>query len=214
MTKPTKWPVRPVKTQISLGIGPVWSESSLNAWRRGIHPVWSESSPSAWRSIWSLATHHKAHSKDSDQTGWMPRLIQVFAGRTSYCWISHATARIRCLHCFYRTKKLDSCFPAYLLHLNVFPTTGILSKQICLGCAMWSSLNSKYKGKAILVPLKKSKPQPIQSILAAYIFQTKNSKWAASWQNQQCGCAPSENSDQPGYPPCLIRFFAVRSMGS
>ena len=31
MTKPTKWHVRPVKTQISLGIRPVWSESSLCA---------------------------------------------------------------------------------------------------------------------------------------------------------------------------------------
>ena len=29
MTKPTKWHVRPAKTQISLGIRPVWSESSL-----------------------------------------------------------------------------------------------------------------------------------------------------------------------------------------
>ena len=37
---------------------------------------------------------------------------------------------------------------------------------------------------------------------------------AASWQNRQCGCAPSENSDQPGHPPSLIRVFAVRSMGS
>ena len=31
MTKPTKWHVRPVKTQISLGIRPVWSDSSLCA---------------------------------------------------------------------------------------------------------------------------------------------------------------------------------------
>ena len=64
MTKPTKW-VRPAKTQISLGIRPVWSESSLSAWRK----------------LGSLATHW-AHSKDSDQTGWMPRLIWVFAGCT------------------------------------------------------------------------------------------------------------------------------------
>ena len=35
-------------------------------------------------------------------------------------------------------------------------------------------------------------------------------KWAASWQNQQSDCAPSENSDQPGHPPSLIRVFAVR----
>ena len=31
VTKPTKWHVRPAKTQISLGIRPVWSESSLCA---------------------------------------------------------------------------------------------------------------------------------------------------------------------------------------
>ena len=32
MTKPTKWPVRPAKTQISLGIRPVWQSlrSTLN----------------------------------------------------------------------------------------------------------------------------------------------------------------------------------------
>ena len=61
MTKPTKWHVRPARTQISLGICPVWSESSLSAWRK----------PG------SLATHW-AHSEDTDQTGQMPRLIWVF----------------------------------------------------------------------------------------------------------------------------------------
>ena len=54
MTKPTKWHVRSAKTQISLGIRPVWSESSLSAWRK----------------LGSLATHG-AHSEDSDQTGRM-----------------------------------------------------------------------------------------------------------------------------------------------
>ena len=57
--------VRPAKTQISLGIRPVWSESSL----------------SAWRNLGSLATHW-AHSEDSDQTGRIPRLVWIFAGRT------------------------------------------------------------------------------------------------------------------------------------
>ena len=59
--------VRPAKTQISLGIRPVWSEFSL----------------SAWRMLGPLATHW-AHNKDSDQTGRMPRLIWVFAGRTCH----------------------------------------------------------------------------------------------------------------------------------
>ena len=38
--------------------------------------------------------------------------------------------------------------------------------------------------------------------------------WAASWQNQQMACAPSEDSDQPGHLPSLIRVFAVHLMGS
>ena len=33
---------------------------------------------------------------------------------------------------------------------------------------------------------------------------------AASWQNQQSECAPSEDSDRPGHLPSLIRVFAVR----
>ena len=65
MTKPTKWPLRAAKTQISLGF----------------HPVWSEPSLSTWRNIGSSATHW-AHCEDSDQTGRMLRLIWVFAGRT------------------------------------------------------------------------------------------------------------------------------------
>ena len=32
--KTNKWHVRPAKTQISLGIHPVWSESSLSTWRK------------------------------------------------------------------------------------------------------------------------------------------------------------------------------------
>ena len=41
-------------------------------------------------------------------------------------------------------------------------------------------------------------------------FKTFQVKWAATWQNQQSDCASSEDSDQPGHPPTLIRVFAVR----
>ena len=37
-------------------------------------------------------------------------------------------------------------------------------------------------------------------------FKVSCDIWATSWQNKQCGCAPSEDSDQPS----LIRVFAVR----
>ena len=65
--KTNKMTVRPAKTQISLGIRPVWSESSLCA-------QWVAKDPSFLH----------ADSEDSVQTGWMPRLIWVFAGRTGY----------------------------------------------------------------------------------------------------------------------------------
>ena len=42
----------------------------------------------------------------------------------------------------------------------------------------------------------------------------RNIIWAATWQNQHSDCAPSEDSDQPGHPPSLIRVFAVCLMGS
>ena len=63
--KTNKVTVRPAKTQISLGIHPVWSESSLYA-------KWVAKDPSFLH----------GDSEDSDQTGRMPRLIWVFAGRT------------------------------------------------------------------------------------------------------------------------------------
>ena len=57
--------VRPAKTQISLGIRPVWPESLLCT-------QWVAKDPSFLH----------VDSEDSDQTGRMPRLIWVFAGRT------------------------------------------------------------------------------------------------------------------------------------
>ena len=56
--KTNKMTVRPAKTQISLGIRPVRSEASLCAQCVAKDPSFLQ-----------------ADSEDSDQTGWMPRLI-------------------------------------------------------------------------------------------------------------------------------------------
>ena len=64
MTKPKKW----VCTQRRLRSA--WASAQSD-----------QSSQSEWRNLGSLANHW-AHSKDSDQTGRMPRLIWVFAGHT------------------------------------------------------------------------------------------------------------------------------------
>ena len=86
MTKPTKWHVRPAKTEINLGIRPVWSESSLSTWGK----------------LRSLAII-RAHSEASDQTlggcpGWsefslgskvMSRLILLCltcVNNTDFCY--------------------------------------------------------------------------------------------------------------------------------
>ena len=37
----------------------------------------------------------------------------------------------------------------------------------------------------------------------------QNKIWATTWQNQQNEWVPSEDWDKPGYPPSLIRVFAV-----
>ena len=61
MTKPTKWAFAQWRLKISMGIRPVWWESSLCA-------QWVAKDPS----FCTTKTH---------QTGWMPRLNWVFAGR-------------------------------------------------------------------------------------------------------------------------------------
>ena len=77
--KTNKMTVRSAKTQISLSIRPVWLESSLCA-------KWVAKDPSFLH----------ADSEDSDQTGRMPMLIWVFAGRTCH-FVGFVTRRLICL---------------------------------------------------------------------------------------------------------------------
>ena len=49
--------------------------------------------------------------------------------------------------------------------------------------------------------------------MAASIVQVGWTYETTRDKTNKIACAPSENSDQPGHPPSLIRVFAVRSMG-
>ena len=101
MTKPTKWHVHPAKTQISLGIHPVWSvQNQQNGvcaqWR--LRSAWAsiqsdQSSRSAWRNLGFLATHW-AHSEDSDQTGRCPCWSKSSLGAQSFCWFCHEAVHL------------------------------------------------------------------------------------------------------------------------
>ena len=86
--KTNKMTVYPAQTQISLGIRPVWSESSLCT-------QWVAKDPSFLN----------ADSEVSDQTGQMPRLIWVFAGCTCHFvgfvmrWLKFSLAQERKKKC-------------------------------------------------------------------------------------------------------------------
>ena len=144
--KTNKMTVHPAKTSVSLGIHPVWSESSLCA-------QWVAKDP--------IFLH--ADSEDSDQTGWMPRLIWVFAWHT--------------------------------VILLVLSWGGSIINKI-IQDINYNQIEIEYM-KYIAYMLEK------HCYCSDFI-------WATTWPNQQNDCAPSEDSDQPGHPPSVIRVFAVR----
>ena len=76
MTKPTKWGVRPAKTQISLGIRPVWSESSLCA-------LWEAKDPSFFHADsedWSDSADAQAGLSLRWTHGFCHALAHMFLG--------------------------------------------------------------------------------------------------------------------------------------
>ena len=73
MTKPTKRFVRPAKTQISLDIHPVWSKSSLSAWRNYLLSA-------KWR-LWS----DWADAQDD---------LSLCCAHRSFCWFCLAAAQL------------------------------------------------------------------------------------------------------------------------
>ena len=86
---------------------------------------------SAWRSIGFLAIH-KAYSKDSDQTGRMRRLIWVFAGHTSFCFIMRQLKYVKML--IIMIKENTSSKKRKVRMLKIF-------HQGCSACIRLSFLN-------------------------------------------------------------------------
>ena len=70
MTKSTKWHVCPAKTQISLGIHPVWSESLLCT-------QWVAKDPSFFHA-------------DSECPGWSESSV----GHMPFCWFCHEVSKL------------------------------------------------------------------------------------------------------------------------
>ena len=76
MTKPTKWAVRPAKTQINLGIRPVWSVSAVR-----LKQNWVLNYPlSAQRWLWSDWADAQAD-------------LSFRWAQKSFCWFCHEVAQ-------------------------------------------------------------------------------------------------------------------------
>ena len=111
--------VRPAKPQISLGIRPVWSESSLCA-------QWIVKGPRFLH----------ADSKDSDQTGWMPRLNWVFAGCTLTLLV-FVMSRLICVSIMKNIHEFDLNLPCFHRSLcdEIRSVWGDVDEQSC--CGVW-----------------------------------------------------------------------------
>ena len=85
-----------------------------------------------WRNLGSLATHW-AHSEDSDQTGRMPRLIWVFAGRICHfvCFV------VRRLICASRSveQEIDNNFHAMTEARHAFRVLAVFADRNTLNAS-------------------------------------------------------------------------------
>ena len=79
----------------------------------------------------------------------------------------------------------------------------MIYERICL------LTDNKFENKQTRYMRARRHQESLISSLHQVIRIICNQIWAATWQNQKNDCAPSEDSDQPGHPPSLIRVFAV-----
>ena len=79
MSKQTMWPVRPAKTQISLGIRPVWSVFAVRL-----------------KKAWVLRNPLRAQIRLGGYLAHMHYAIWVFAGRTSH-FVGFVMRRLKCI---------------------------------------------------------------------------------------------------------------------
>ena len=164
--------VRPANTQISLDIRPVWTESSLCA-------QWVPKDPSFLH----------ADSEDSYQTGWMPRLIWVFAGRTAILFVlswngSNGKEMESSMN---GTKHYNRCGDPGEQRLPSKMATNLTSKKSTKRAASWQNPQC---GCVWLEP--------------SLSIWRKLGSLATHWTH-------SEDSDQTGRMPKLIWVFAGRT---
>ena len=127
----------------------------------------------------------------SDQTGQMPRLICLRWVHMPCCWFCRTVAHI----C--PSVSFTSLYFLYSIYYRKNPKHLDTWKTGCNHPKIWK----RWLFHKVMHP----KNADWTAVLSVQKL------WAMTWQNQQSECAPSEDSDQLGHPPSLIRVFNVRT---
>ena len=90
---------------------------------------------------------------------------------------------------------------------------GIPSTLDCSFCSAQISIASQQPPSAAKTDMEnklKAQKEEMERQLLQSAQEILQQRIVSEPQNQQSDCAPSEDSDQPGHPPSLVRVFAVR----
>ena len=142
----------------------------------------------------------------------------------SSCWPWNEPLSLNC----HQIPTLSVCvydvwFPFRIKQLFVFfqnkwqvPNVDSASLRFNTGLALSRLTMIRMKRKVLtFLVVVGSMPVTMLILLAISSESKLPYKWATAPQNQQHDlCVPSEDLDQPGHPPSLIRVFAVRPVGS
>ena len=140
-----------------------------------------------------------APSEDSDQPGRPPSLIKGANGSSLWSftvlWEMKKILIVKHIYTHWTTSlqnQQNECAPSEDSDQPGRPPSLIKGAN---GSSLWSF--------TVLWEMKKI-------LIVKHIY----THWPTSLQNQQNGCAPSEDSGQPGRPASLISVFTLRSIGS
>ena len=128
--KTNKMSVRPAKTQIRLGIRPIWSESSLSAWRKS----WVLSYRlSAQRRLWS----DWADAQADLSLRWTHSHFVGFVMSRLLCWFRTSKSLLQC-HFLQSITESNTGYPPFLIYPQ-----NIRHITINVTCVLFSQ--SRYK---------------------------------------------------------------------
>ena len=149
-----------------------------------------------------------APSEDSDQPGHPPSLIIVFAVHMKKHWILSyplsAQRKTLIWTPVYLMSRLLTLIKMSFFSVLYFHRGGRRSEHNIIP-AEWKG----FYGQRCYYASRRSYDSHLINpkttmIHLSWIFEPRHDK------TNENGCAPSEDSDQPGHPPSLIRVFAVR----